>query len=319
MATVSVIIPAWNRAGVIAETLESVRRQTFGDWECIVVDDGSTDDTPRVVAHFVQQDPRFRLIRQENSTAARARNRGAAEAQGEFLAFLDSDDLFEPDKLAWQVAALRSDPSAVLAYGETFNFKDGDPHKGGLFFSDSRERPAGPPPAGFEQLLTMNPIIAPLVRADAFRQAGGFDVSLPSAEDWDMWLSLARRGTLVFEPRLSQRYRSHGGPFGNKSAQTLRNYTCASEVFAKHLRHVPLPRRRALRRKVRAYWQRGYGPRLLREADQATASDWAVARRLWRAVVWLDPKLLLRHRHVRINFAWAMLPTQRPPLWRGKQ
>lgn len=317
MPCVSVIIPAWNRADTIAQTLKSVQCQTFTDWECIVVDDGSTDGTARVVEGFVQQDSRFRLIRQANSSAAHARNRGAAEAAGEFLGFLDSDDLFEPDKLAWQVAALRNDPSAVIVYGETFNFRDNDPLKGGLFFSDSRQRPAGAPQVGFERLLMMNPIIAPLVRADAFRKAGGFDVSLPSAEDWDMWLSLARSGTLLHESRISQRYRTHGGPSGNKSALTLRNYLCARRVFMKHLRHVPRSRRAALRRQVRAYWQRAYGPRLLRDADRATAAgDWPQARQLWRALVWLDSRVLLRYRHVRINYAWALLPTTRPPVWR---
>lgn len=320
MACVSVIIPAYNRAGLIGQTLDSVCRQTFTDWECIVVDDGSADDTPGVVQRYAEQDRRVRLIRQSNGNAASARNRGAAEAKGEFLAFLDSDDLFEPDKLAWQVALMRERPEAVLVYGETFLFQDGDPGEGELFFRHVLDKPQGPPPIGFERLLTMNPIIAPLVRASAFRAAGGFDTSLPSAEDWDMWLSLARCGAILFEPRLAQRYRSHGGPSGNKSAQTLRNYECARRLFAKHVRHVPLHRRNGLRRAVRRYWRRGYAPRLLRDADRATsAGDWPEARRLWRALVGLDPRVLARHRHVRINFAWALLPTTHPPIWRRSQ
>src|SRR5687767_10541721 len=134
-----------------------------------------------------------------------------------------------------------------------------------------------------------------------------------------MWLSLARRGTVLFAPRIAQRYRRHGGPSGNKSAMTLRNYLYARHIFQKHIRHVPLPRRARLRREIRAYWRRGYAPRLLRDADKATNSgDWAAARKLWRALVDLDPGLLLRNRHIRINYAWSLLPTDRPPFWRRR-
>lgn len=317
MPSVSVIIPVYNRAHLIAQTLDSVAAQTFADWECIVVDDGSTDATASVVQGFVDADSRFRLIQQANGNAASARNRGAAEARGEFLAFLDSDDLFEPDKLAWQIDRLRKDHSAVLVYGESLGFSDDDPSLGGFLFSRIADKPHGPPPAGFEGLLTMNPIIAPLVRASAFRDAGGFDSSLPSAEDWDMWLSLARRGSVIYEKRQSQRYRVHAGPSGNKSANTLRNYQCARRIIARHMRHVALWRRPGLRRSLRDYWRRGYLPRLLNEADEATnAGHWPRARQLWRAAVGLDPRLLLKHHHVRVNFAWSLLPTQREPIWR---
>ena len=317
MPCVSVIIPVYNRAHLIAQTLQSVAGQTFADWECIVVDDGSTDESAAAVQGFVDADSRFRLIRQANANAASARNRGAAEARGEFLAFLDSDDLFELDKLAWQVERLRQDPSAVLVYGESMGFSGEGSWQGGFLFSRISDKPQGPPPLAFEGLLTMNPIIAPLVRASAFREAGGFDTSLASAEDWDMWLSLARRGTVIYEKRQSQRYRMHSGPSGNKSAQTLRNYRCARLIIARHIRHVARWRRPALRRALRDYWRRGYLPRLLKEADEATnAGDWPRARQLWRAVVGLDPRLLLKHHHVRLNYGWSLLPTQREPIWR---
>jgi glycosyltransferase involved in cell wall biosynthesis len=317
MPSVSVIIPAYNRALVIAQTLQSVVDQTYADWECIVVDDGSTDDTAAVVQRFVDADSRFRLIRQANANAAGARNRAVAEARGEFLAFLDSDDLFEPDKLAWQVERLRQDPSAVLVYGESIGFSDEDPARGGVVFSRLVEKPQGPPPAGFEGLLTMNPIMAPLVRTSAFNEAGGFDTSFSSAEDWDMWLSLARRGTVIHERRQAVRYRLHEGPSGNKSAHALRNYQCARRIIAKHMRHVPLMRRAGLWRALRDYWRHGYLPRLLREADAATdAGDWPRARQLWRAAVGLDPRLLLKHHHIRVNYGWSLLPTQREPIWR---
>jgi glycosyltransferase involved in cell wall biosynthesis len=320
MPTVSIIIPTYNRAELITQTLQSVRAQTFSDWECIVVDDGSTDETHRVVERVAAEDARFRLIRQANSTAAAARNRGAAEARGEFLAFLDDDDLFEPDKLQWQVAALRDNPDAALVYGETFNFQDGDPGKGGLYLEHVKRKPQGRPPVGFERLLVCSSIYAPLVRSATFRATGGFDTSLPSAEDWDMWLTLSRRGTLLFEPRIALRYRHHGGLTGNKSTNTLRNLRCACRVFEKHLQAVAWHRRPGFRLAKRRYFRRGYGARLLAEADRATnAGDWGRARELWRELAWLSPSLLWSHKHVLVNSLWSALPTQKPPIWRRKQ
>src|SRR5690606_21196694 len=111
---------------------ESVRAQKFADWECIVVDDGSTDGTKDVVARYIKDDSRFRYAWQENSSASKARNRGLELARGEFVAFLDSDDLMAPDRLEWQVPALRSDPHAVLVYGDAFHFRGGDRTNGYL-------------------------------------------------------------------------------------------------------------------------------------------------------------------------------------------
>ncbi len=320
MPNVSVIIPAFNRAAVIGQTLQSVREQTFTDWECIVVDDGSTDQTPQVVEAFATRDPRFRLIRQPNAGAAVARNRGASEAAGEFLAFLDDDDCFVPDKLAWQVAAMRANPDAAIVYGDTFQFTGEDPWSdkgGGLYLSYVDPKPQGPPPEGFHQLLSCSAIYAPLVRASVFHQSGGFDTSLPSGEDWDMWLTLSRLGRLVHEPRVALRYRLHAG---NKSGNTLRNYRCARQIARKHLQQVPPRLRREISAAVRARFRRGYVPKLLFEADRVTMrGDWPQARQLWHALIRLQPSLMLQKGHVLINGLLSLLPLRRRPgAWRWK-
>jgi len=180
---ITVIVPTYNRADLIGETLESVAAQTFTDWECIVVDDGSTDNTREVVERFIARDPRFRYVRQENSSAASARNHGVRLARGEFIAFLDSDDLFTPDRLEWQIAALRNEPRAVLAYGQTYNFRTGHESEGKLYQANRPKKPSG---WAFEQLIACSSIYSPMVRASVVRELGGFDLSLPSAEDWDM-------------------------------------------------------------------------------------------------------------------------------------
>lgn len=311
MPQVTVVIPTFNRADLIGQTLQSVAAQTFPDWECVVVDDGSTDNTRQVVESFAARDPRFRYAWQENASAAAARNRGVELATGEFIAFVDSDDLWPPDRLAWQVEALRNDPEAVLAYGNTFVFRNGDTTKGGLYMGYVTDKPAG---WAFEKLIVCSSIYSPLVRASAIRKLGGFDLSLPSAEDWDTWLALSKVGKLVFDPRVALYYRAHEG---NKSGNTLRNYTCATRVVRKHLAGLPLPTRLRLRRANRKYFRRVYTEKLLRAAHDASLSgDWPLARRHWRAVIKLNPALLAR-RSVFVNAAWALLPTNRAPVWRA--
>ena len=95
----SIIIPTYNRAALIAETLNSVSAQTFQNWECIVVDDGSTDNTKEVIENLAHQDPRIRYIYQENAERSVARNNGIRNANGEWICFLDSDDLYETNHL----------------------------------------------------------------------------------------------------------------------------------------------------------------------------------------------------------------------------
>src|SRR5437763_14589481 len=105
MPTVSVIIPAFNAELYIGAAIQSVISQSFQDWDLIVVNDGSTDATPTIVSDFARRDPRIRLINQQNGKLAKARNSGIAAASGEFIAFLDADDVWVPDKLEKQVNA----------------------------------------------------------------------------------------------------------------------------------------------------------------------------------------------------------------------
>jgi glycosyltransferase involved in cell wall biosynthesis len=116
---VSVLVPTFNGRKYIGETLESVLAQTYGALEVIVVDDGSTDDTAEVVSAFA---PRVKLIRQPQSGHPAARNRGVRESTGEFLSFLDHDDLWSPRKIEAQMECFRADPSLDLAFGHIQNF-----------------------------------------------------------------------------------------------------------------------------------------------------------------------------------------------------
>lgn len=128
MPLVSVIIPCYNYAHFLPETLESIRQQTFSDWECLLIDDGSTDNTSEVAQIFVQQDYRFRYIQQANSGPSVARNKGIHESRGEFIQFLDADDLIQPHKLKLQIDVILQKPEIDILYGDIRFFLDKSPH-----------------------------------------------------------------------------------------------------------------------------------------------------------------------------------------------
>ncbi len=186
MARVSVVIPAFNAEAFIRETIESVKAQTVAGVEVIVVDDGSTDRTREEVERFGAP---VRLLRQQRGGAAQARNAGVAAAQGEWLAFLDADDTWLPDKLERQLAdAART--GAPLLFTDRLNIGARGP-------LPERQSDIQPLIEGdiFESLLLGNFITTSsvLLRREVFDEVGQFsaDPLLPPAEDWDLWLRVA--------------------------------------------------------------------------------------------------------------------------------
>ncbi|MBW1990739.1 MAG: glycosyltransferase family 2 protein [Deltaproteobacteria bacterium] len=197
MAQVSVIIPTWNRAGWVTEAVSSVLAQTFRDFELLVVDDGSDDDTLEALAPFYRRLKLLRRSRRRGVSAAR--NLGIAVARGQWLAFLDSDDLWLPDKLARQVAFLEEHPHLLICQTEELWIRNGrrvNPpatHRkvGGHIFLPSLQR------------CMVSPSAVMLHRR-LLEEVGTFDEALPAAEDYDFWLRLTWRypvgllpGTLV--------------------------------------------------------------------------------------------------------------------------
>ena len=199
---VSVVVPTYNYGRFIGETLDSLRAQTYTGWECVVVDDGSTDDTEEVVARVSAADARVRYLRQANQRQAVAKNTGLKDARGKYVQFLDADDLLEPLKLERQVEFLEANPAADIVYGGARYFTAGRP--GELRHSaEGSDRPWMPEVSGqgrevLAALLRRNimPINAPLVRRRAVEAVGFFDETLPrsQAEDWDYWLRCALAG-----------------------------------------------------------------------------------------------------------------------------
>jgi len=201
---ISVVIPVWNGEATIERTLASALAQSFSDIEVLVINDGATDGTVERVGRF--SDPRVQLHNFSNAGLAASRNRGIRLARGEFIAFLDADDLWLPRKLELQLAALRAQPAAALAYGFSDCVDADDRYIGhGSHIACSGKV--------YEKLLLANFLdngSTPLVRASALATSGVFDETLPAAEDWDLWLRLAWHFDVVCVPEPLTLYRVHG-------------------------------------------------------------------------------------------------------------
>lgn len=208
---VSVVIPAYNRAATIRTAIESVLRQTYSDFELIIVDDGSSDGTLDAAAAVT--DPRLRLVANPTNTgAAGARNTGVAHARGTWVAFQDSDDEWLPLKLEKQMARLAEKPEAIAAYCGLLTLGGLVDRPGERLRLRYVPNPAQSPAEGDLRvpLLRRNMISTQtlVVRRDVFAELGGFDQALPAEEDWDFALRLAGRGpiALVDEPLVQQRF-----------------------------------------------------------------------------------------------------------------
>ena len=191
MATISVVIPVFNGEQTIRETIESVLEQTFSDFELIIINDGSQDTTLDIIQDF--KDPRLKVFSYQNSGLAASRNRGIAIATGEYVSFIDADDLWTPDKLKAQHQALQEDPSAAVAYSWTNCINERSQFlRRGYYLSFSGDV--------YRYLLLTNFLengSNPLIRHQALKTVGGFDESLKSSEDWEMYLRLAARYPFV--------------------------------------------------------------------------------------------------------------------------
>ena len=194
---ISVIIPTYNYCQYVTEAIRSVQSQSFQDWECLVIDDGSTDNTRQIVADISASDPRVRYFYQSNKGLSAARNTGIKESVGGFLQFLDSDDLLEPRKLELQVGFMLDHPDVDIVYGDMRYFPNDKPRER-LFSLKRANQPWMPKISGrgkkiVKQLLNDNMMVVncPLLRRKVIDATGLFDEGLNANEDWDYWLRCA--------------------------------------------------------------------------------------------------------------------------------
>jgi glycosyltransferase involved in cell wall biosynthesis len=218
MPKVSVIMPTFNghSRGFLREAAESVLAQTFSDFEFVVVDDGSTDGTPAYCAGLAR-DPRVVVVRQENKGLAAARNTGVRHAKGEYLAFFDDDDVWEPVKLAAQVAffgdATNADVGMVLSSAWTIDAN-------GAVISVRVPRIGNDL---YRQMLEEGNIVscpsAVMVRRTVLEDVGAFDEEMKSLEDFDLWMRIAAKYHVVSLPQALVRYRVHGNSITVKASR----------------------------------------------------------------------------------------------------
>ncbi len=231
---VSVIIPTYNRADTVGHAVESVRAQTFTNYEIIVVDDGSRDNTAAVVARFGDA---VRYIAQLNGGVAVARNRGVAEARGRYVAFLDSDDAWLPAKLERQMALVAQRPELGFVYAEARAVDESGRELG----TKPAQRPVSDT---LETLLQGNfiPTLTVVARRDAVQAVGGFDPQLRGPEDYDLWMRLAARYPFAgVRETLAVYYQSSAGLSGDPN----KIYAEYLKIFRKLLGHEEFAMHRA--------------------------------------------------------------------------
>ena len=196
MPRFAVVIPAFNAVRTIGDTIRSVLAQTEQDFELIVVDDGSDDETPALVEGFAA-DPRVSMVRQPNQGTAGARNTGVAHSSAPYVSVLDNDDLWMPRYLEEMGAALDATPEAAFAFCDAWAFDDASLKV--HWVTEMHYRPPPPPGADREEvfltLATRNFVLSSAtIRREALEEAGGFDAGIRGADDYDMWFRLLLTG-----------------------------------------------------------------------------------------------------------------------------
>ncbi len=202
---VTIIIPAFNADAVISAALDSILAQTYQNWNAIIINDGSTDQTGKIADAFSKKDLRFRVIHQENSGVSAARNAGLARADGEWIAFLDADDVWLPEKLSLQLDLARRFPESDLIFSNYFLW-DGSRDLS-LRYISRKKFPQG---KILQRLIFFNlfGLSSVVLRQKILQDVGGFDETFSIGEDWDLWLRCLEKSCVVngsMEPLL--RYR----------------------------------------------------------------------------------------------------------------
>lgn len=278
--SISVILPVRNGAAFVEDAVRSILRQSEPRFELLIVDDGSTDDTPVRLRRLAQEDDRIRLSTATGQGLSRICNATARTATGAYLARMDADDVATPDRFALELAWLESHPECVAVGGQAI-----------------RIDPEGWPVDDWQTPLTHEAIDAlhlrgfgggvihpaAMIRRTAFEQVGGYDESLDAAQDFDLWLKLAEVGRLANLPDVVLHYRLHTGSV--TCSRRLRQTRCIQSAHTAALRRRGLPAAPGTTVSVRTELtptraRRQWVQFALRAGHRATALKHA--RQLWR-------------------------------------
>jgi glycosyltransferase involved in cell wall biosynthesis len=218
---VSIVMTVYNGEKYIAEAIESVKNQTFSDYELLIIDDGSTDGTAAAVSTFLS-DKRIKYFYQTNKGVSAARNKGIAESHGNYIAFIDHDDVFLPEKIMKTVRFLEANDTYGMVYTDMFVVNEN-----GGFISNWLDKKRFYGEGGIYLNLLNECFILPtavLIRMAILRETGLFSEDIKSGEDIDLWLRIARRSKigLIHEPLV--KWRQHENNMSKKSKSNIPNY-----------------------------------------------------------------------------------------------
>ena len=302
---VSVVVPTYNRGPAIAPTLDSVLAQTTRPLEIVVVDDGSTDGTGQWVQKHYADQPLVRVIAQPNGGVAAARNQGLQEARGEFIAFLDHDDRWHPEKLQKQLEVMQARPEVGVVYclwqqvaenGELIPGHD-----------ELKDDPDWMLPRGaiFNVLIKRNFLISmsvPLVRTALAREVGGFDPATVPCDDYDLWLRLSRRTEFAYVREVLVFYQYHQH---QQSRDEVKMWHATRSAQIKHWKTV-LHRPKALWFMLAyGYFLRTIDPYYFRARHAIAAARWQeVLRQVVRSCL-RHPLTLLTPQWIYVLMRWA--------------
>jgi glycosyltransferase involved in cell wall biosynthesis len=293
MPKVSIIIPAYNAMTYLPETVDSVLKQTYNDFEVIVVNDSSTDETEQWVSQIA--DSRVKLISQENQGAAGARNNGIGHAQGEYIAFLDADDLWEPTKIEKQVHSLDSNPEVGLVYTWVACIDEKGKSKGKMWKNDIEGNV-------WEKLIEHNIVecgSVAMVRRCCFKTLGMFDQNIRFAEDWEMWIRVATSYTFAVIKKPLVYYRDHRN---NKSKKYMRNLSNFRVIVEKSFQSVPIE---LLYLRNRSYGQINFC--IAWKCLQSSDTDYKQAINFRRQALLHCPQLRFSKEYLRLSIAITLM------------
>jgi glycosyltransferase involved in cell wall biosynthesis len=285
MPSISVIIPTYNATKTVLDTIASVQAQSHRDIEILVINDGSTDNLWECLAPTVK-DARVKIYSYPNGGLPVARNRGIARSTGEYIAFIDADDLWTPDKLERQLQALEANPRAGLAYSWTY-FMEED---GQRYHTD---RPIWFAGDVLKDLMLWNFLCHgsnPLIRRSVIDAVGEFDPTLPSAEDWDYWLRIAAQWEFALVPQPQIYYRQSGGAM---SAKVEVMEMAQLEVLDRAVKRAPASLQSYQRQGMAKIYQ--YSAQLYLIHGKGRQTQRLVYRKLWQTLR-LNPRFLLDHK-----------------------
>ncbi|MCO6496345.1 MAG: glycosyltransferase [Chitinophagaceae bacterium] len=222
---VSVIVPCFNQAEYLPDALQSVFEQTYTDWECIIINDGSKDNTTKITREWCNRDSRFRLIDQDNAGRSAARNAGMAVSNGKFILPLDADDKIGKGYMEAALKVFHSDMEVAIVYSKADYFGN----KGGEWKL---------PEYKFENLLFCNSIFSSAVfKKELVQKFGGYDTKLDAYEDWELWLRFLKNGGKVVQlPQCYFYYRQWGNStMDNLQSGSSKEAWYKNYIFKKHI------------------------------------------------------------------------------------